>query len=641
MRLWPRRKKYEYIEIDDAVLTASEEDVARMEFRLNKKWLSIVFVVMIIVLCGIGARLVFLIIIKGDLYKERAVANSMRYSIIPAPRGLILDRFGAPLVENVPQTDIVVILSLLPEDNAEREKFIEKLHTILSVPKMQIEDAIKTAQTQKQPEALIATNISHDALFSFIENGRTLAGARLVTTPRRQYLESTFFAHILGYTGIVQKEDLDTDKSYYLTDHVGRTGIEKVYEKLLRGKHGATGIEINARGRSLRITESIPAIQGNDLYLTIDAELQKHTIAAMKKAFERYNLSRGAVVILDPRDGSVRALVSMPSYDNNLFVNGISHDDYVALTQDPDRPLFNRAVGGAYPPGSTVKPILAGAALTEGIINEHTTVNSTGAIRIGKYTFRDWRVNGVADVRRAIAVSHDIFFYAIGGGYGSIKGMGMETMKKYYNLFGFGEKTGIDLPGEVTGFVPDPAWKEKRFGEKWSIGNDYHAAIGQGFVTATPLQIANATAAIANGGTLWQPHILAYWRDQNGTITSYKPHKKRDHLFSRHIMDVVREGMRMTVTEGTARILSTISVPIAAKTGTAQFGSGKKTHSWLTSFAPYDKPEIVVLVLMEGQSEQTSSASAPVAHDIYEWYFSQRNAQHTTRQENASIDDVE
>ena len=624
---WFRTKKYADVEIDDAVLTASEGDVAQMEFRLNKRWLSFAFGIMVIVLCALGARVWFLMVLHGDDYRARAAANSVRYDVIPAPRGLILDRFGVPLVENVPQTDVVLFLSLLPTDDAQRERVMDALRRILHISAEELAQKIDAARQQHQSAVLLATHIPQEVLFSLVEHESQLMGVRLVTTARRHYIDSTLFAHVLGYTGIVQAEDLAQDDSYYLTDHVGRTGVEKVYETLLRGRHGATGMEVDARGRSRRVTQNIVPVPGSDIYLTIDAELQKYITTAMEKAFERYNLSRGAVVALDPRDGSVRALVSMPGYDNNLFVDGISQADYAALTQDPDQPLFNRAIGGAYPPGSTVKPILAGAALTEGVIDEHTAVNSTGAIRVGAYTFRDWRVNGVADVRRAIAVSHDIFFYAIGGGYGAIRGMGMETMKKYYTLFGFGAKTGIDLPGEARGFIPSPQWKRERFGQPWSIGNDYHAAIGQGFVTATPLQIANATAAIANGGTLWRPHVLAYWRDHAGTITSHKPQKIREHLLAPHIMQVVREGMHMAVTDGTARVLKSIPLAIAAKTGTAQFGRDKKTHSWLASFAPYDNPEIVLLVLMEGQSATTSSASIPVARDVYAWYATHRAAQ--------------
>ncbi len=631
VRFLRKLARHESVEIDDAVLTASERDVAQMEFRLNKRWLTAVVVVMLSILIGLCVRVGYLSIVRGDFYRNRANINSTRYTVVPAPRGLILDRFGVPLVENVPQTDVVLTPSLLPEDAIARHATIRKLARIFNLQEKNLQMMISNTLQHYGQDVLIATNISQDERFSFIENADNLRSAHLVTTARRNYIDSILFSHILGYTGIVQAEDLAKDDSYYLTDEVGRTGVEKVYESLLRGTHGAIGVEIDAHGNAQRMTQDTAPIAGNDLYLAIDAELQKSIITIMKKAFSRFGITRGAVVALDPRDGSIRALVSMPAYDNNAFVGGIEQDQYRLLVQDPDKPLFNRAIAGAYPPGSTVKPILAGAALSEGVIDENTTVNSTGAIRIGAYTFRDWRVNGVADVRRAIAVSHDIFFYAVGGGYGAIKGMGIDTMKRYYNRFGFGEKTGIDLPGEARGFIPDRAWKEAHFGQKWSIGNDYHAAIGQGFITATPLQIANATAAIANGGTLWQPHVLAYWRDHNGVLTSYKPQKKRTDILSREIIRIVQEGMRMTVTEGTAQLFKHLPVKVAAKTGTAQFGTQKKTHSWMTSFAPYDNPEIVILVLMEGQNEHTSSASAPVALEIYKWYFTQRFAKNSEK----------
>jgi penicillin-binding protein 2 len=565
------KKNYDHLEIDDAVLTASEKDVAHMEFRLNKKWLGLVFVLMAFVLCGLGARVVYLAGINGTSYQDRASANSMRYNVVPAPRGLILDRYGVPLVENVPETDVVLLLSLMPEDAVAYARMLEILRHALAMSVEDINSAIEETRAQYRAGVVLATRISQDALFTLIENETQLPGVRLVTTARRHYIDSTIFSHILGYTGIVYAEDLEKDDSYYLTDHIGRIGVEKVYEQLLRGQHGATGAEVDARGNARRIAQSITPVPGHDLYLTIDAELQKQIAAVMEEKFVQYGLSRGAAVALDPRDGSVRALVSLPAYDNNAFVGGISQAEYTGLLQQSDRPLLNRAIGGAYPPGSTVKPMLAAGALAEGVVDEHTTVNSTGAIRVGAYTFRDWRVNGVADVRRAIAVSHDIFFYAIGGGYGNIAGMGMDTMKKYYNLFGFGEYTGIDLTGEVNGLIPSPAWKQERFDERWSIGNDYHASIGQGYVTATPLQIANATAAVANGGTLWQPHLLAYWRDQGGALTSFQPQKIRENIMTPQIAHIVREGMRQTVTEGTGTILNGISLAFCLDTLTVRF----------------------------------------------------------------------
>ncbi len=619
-------------EISDTVLTASRREVAQMEFELNKRALRGVFAVMVVALGALALRTVYMMTYDSERYVLRAASNSVRDNIIVAPRGMITDRFGEPLVENVPQTDVVALTTQLPSEETKRAAVLAKVAEITGEHREDMMERVETAIRERHNIVVIAQNLSQEQRFAFTEAAPTLPGVRLVHTPRRHYIDSTIFAHIIGYTGIVQREDIQRDPTLLPTDHVGRNGVEKYYEHLLRGRHGATGVEVDARLRPQRITRDRTVVPGNDLSLTIDAAFQKAATEALEASLTRFGLSRGAVVALDPRDGSIRALVSLPSYDNNLFIGGIDPKDYSALINDENRPLFHRAIAGAYPPGSTVKPMLAAAALAEGVIDETTTVNSTGAIRVQGYTFRDWRANGVADVRRAIAVSHDIFFYAIGGGYGGIRGMGMDTMKRYYTLFGFGQKTGIDLPGEVTGLIPDPAWKQERFGERWTIGNSYHAAIGQGYVTATPLQVAVMTAAIANGGTVWRPHILAYHRTSEGSIISYKPRAVRTHIMAKPFLRVAQEGMRAAVTEGTARALSSISLPIAAKTGTAQFGAADRTHSWMATYAPYDKPTIVIVVLVEAQ-RNTTSGSIVVARQLYEWYAEHRTTESVVAQD--------
>jgi penicillin-binding protein 2 len=256
-------------------------------------------------------------------------------------------------------------------------------------------------------------------------------------------------------------------------------------------------------------------------------------------------------------------------------------------------------------------------------VNENTQIESRGGINVGKFFFGDWKAHGFTDIRRAIAVSSDVFFYSVGGGYGNISGLGMKRMKNYENLFGYGNKTGIDIPGEADGFIPDPEWKQDKIGERWYIGDDYHAAIGQGFVTATPLQILNAVSAIANGGTLYAPKIVSQIRSTDGTITSVPGEIIRKDFVNKDILRVVREGMRAAVTDsrGTAQSLNTLPVAVAGKTGTAEFGADKKTHGWFVSFAPYENPSLAMIVLVEGQGEEGYNA-VPVTKDVYDWYFS-------------------
>jgi penicillin-binding protein 2 len=328
-------------------------------------------------------------------------------------------------------------------------------------------------------------------------------------------------------------------------------------------------------------------------------------------------------VAIDPRNGEIRALVSLPSFDNNLFSGKMSQEDYSKLISDPDKPLFNRAISGEYPPGSIIKPAVAVAALSEGVITPSTIIDGLGgSLNIGDYHFGDWKAHGPSDVRLAIAQSNDIFFYTVGGGYGSIQGLGMDRMKKYENLLGLGSKLGIDIQGESDGLIPSTDWKIAKFGERWYTGDDYHCAIGQGFVTVTPLQIADYIAAIANGGTLYQPRIVSKIVNGNDTINNSSV-VIRDKFISPDIIKVVQEGMREAVTSGTAQTLKDLPVDVAGKTGTAQFGSENKTHAWFVSYAPYENPELAMVVLVEGGGEGNSSA-LPVTKDVYNWYFSRK-----------------
>ncbi|HCO99513.1 MAG TPA: hypothetical protein DIT56_02795, partial [Candidatus Moranbacteria bacterium] len=394
--------------------------------------------------------------------------------------------------------------------------------------------------------------------------------------------------------------------------------------KYLRGVHGADQAEVDSMGNTKREVGIINPKPGSDLIMSIDAGLQKKIYDSINGILEKTGTKTAAAVAIDPKTGQVLAMVNVPSFDNNLFANKISGDQYANLINDPNNPLFDRAISGEYPPGSTIKPAIASGALSEGVINPSTIIDGLGGmLRIGSYTFGDWKTHGPSDVRTAIAESNDIFFYTIGGGYGNVSGLGMTRMKKWYNLFGFGEPSGIDIGGEASGFIPDEKWKLDKIKEKWSVGNSYHASIGQGYVTATPLQVANYTAAVANGGTLYKPYLVSQIKKSNGENIVIQPEIIHSDFVSSDVLSVVREGMRQTVLAGTAQTLKDMPVEIAGKTGTAEFGSEDKTHAWFVSFAPYNDPEIAMAVLVEGGGEGHSSA-LPVTKEVYQWYFGGR-----------------
>ncbi|MEI9966744.1 MAG: penicillin-binding protein 2 [Candidatus Moraniibacteriota bacterium] len=612
------------VEIDDAVLSATEPGATKLEWPVQRHILGAFMWLAFLTLGLLGGRVFFLTVVKGEVYRGISSDNSIRSLVIDAPRGIVSDTHGTPLVRNVPSVDLVASAPDLPKEESERTVLKERLAARYQLDRSFLDVTFDELKKNTATVIPIKEKLSQEESLTFLEDSAQFPGIQLYQTAHREYIDSPVFAHLLGYEGKIKQEELDEHPDYLLTDSIGKQGIEKSYETALRGLHGFRQAEVDSRGRVVNELGTKNPVAGDDLVLNIDAGLQKKLYESMTGVLSKENLSKGAAIAIDPRNGAVRALVSIPSFDNNLFSEGISQDEYQKLVNDPARPLFNRALSGEYPPGSTIKPVIAAAALSENIISPDREIESRGGLSIGNAYFGDWRVNGFTDIRRAIAVSSDVYFYTVGGGYGDIQGLGMERMKKYENLFGYGEPTGIDFPSEAEGFIPDPAWKKKTFGERWYVGDDYNSSIGQGFVTATPLQILNAVAAIANGGTLYEPRIAQETRSGDGKIETIPPKVVRDHLISPDILKIVREGMRETVTEGTAQQLKTLPIEVAGKTGTAQFGGEEKTHGWFVSFAPYNDPQLALIVLVEGQAEEGYNA-VPIASDAYQWYFGNRD----------------
>ncbi len=633
MKLFGYSSQYRGMEIDDAVLTITEKDAARLEAPLHRglaRWFRILCAIVLVLL---GVRVFFLNVVKGGYYQDVAVRNSVRNVLLSAPRGLIFDRYGKQLVRNVPSMELLATPGDLPTSEEERQSMIERLRSFIAFDSDEWEALLRSAGGTFSAPIVLKPSLTQDETLIFSARAAEFPGISLERSAVREYQDGLIFSHILGYEGKIRKEELAEYPDYLPIDSIGKQGIEKSYESELRGKRGADRVEVDSRGavkKALGVFEPEP---GSDLILNIDADLQKKLFDSLSVALDTAGLRKGAAVAMDPRDGSVLALVSLPSFDNNLFAGGIDSANYAGLIEDDAIPLFNRAIAGEYPPGSTIKPFLASAALAEGVVTPNTQIESRGGITVAGFSFGDWKVHGFTDVRHAIAVSSDVYFYSVGGGYGNIRGLGMEKMDAYEQRFGFGSETGIDVPGEKTGFLPTAEWKEKKFGERWYIGDTYHASIGQGFVLATPLQLADATSAVANGGTLWKPRVVGQIRDRDGTLRSMAPEALRRNVIDPSILKTVREGMRMTVTEsvGTAQSLAGLPVAVAGKTGTAQFGTEKKTHGWFESFAPYEHPTIVLVVLIEGQ-ENEGYFAVPVTKDVLSWYFGEGRGKEAERE---------
>lgn len=611
-------------EIEDYLLTATEKEAAIMEKPFEKRQLLIFWWIIIIVFLVLGGRVFYLNTVKGSYYKEIAKGNRIRSIAIKAPRGKIMDRTGAALVNNIPSVDLVVIPADLPREKDEKEKIAQGISDIFKINDGEILAKVESVETNSLNPILLKENISQEESLILLERSQEFPGIVMEKTAVRDYSDGLIFSHILGYEGKIGKKEMEENPGYLLTDYIGKEGIEKSYEKYLRGVHGANQAEVDSLGAIKKEIGVINPKPGSDLVLSIDARLQKKIFDSLNAIFETTKTKTAAAIAINPRNGEILALVSLPGYDNNLFAHGISEEDYTRLINDPDYSLFNRVISGEYPPGSSIKPLVAVAALAESIIAPSTTVNCGGAINLGSYRYGDWKTHGVTDVRKAIAESCDVFFYSVGGGYGNIEGLGMSRMKKYENLFGLGGETGIDIPGESSGFIPDEQWKQEKFGEKWYTGNSYHAAIGQGYVTLTPLQLVNYIAAIANGGTVYRPHLVSQIKKNDGEIITIDPQVIQKNASLAEAIKVAQEGMRQTVVSGTAQSLNNLPVSVAGKTGTAQFGSENKTHAWFVSYAPYEDPEIAMAVLVEGGGEGHSSA-VPVTEQAYRWYFGERN----------------
>jgi penicillin-binding protein 2 len=616
-----KRRMARGVEIEDAIMNVSQKEKAIIEKPFKRGGLQVVWYLVLTVLLFLSARVFYLDVVRGKYYALVSAENRIRKIVIKAPRGNILDKFGNILARNSPSIDVVISPSYLPKSASEKNILAEKLANILNMNLGNVEIVLLSQNEKSTDPILLKENITQDQSLILAEKINELPGIFLEKTAIRSYENSAIFSHIIGYDGKITREEMDKNKGYFMTDYIGKTGLEKNYEVELKGVYGAQQVEVDSRGDAKKNLGVIAPQAGNDLILNIDQELQKKIYDSLSAILEKTETRTAAAVAIDPRTGGILALVSLPSYDNNLFASGIRSEEYRSLISDKNLPLFNRCINGEYPPGSTIKPAIAAGALSEGTISPSTIIGGMGgSINIGSFRFGDWKVHGPSDVRTAIAESNDIFFYTIGGGYGNISGLGMDRMKKYGDLFGFGEATGIDLQGESKGLIPSEQWKKDKIGEKWYIGDSYHSAIGQGFVLATPVQLANFTAAIANGGTLYSPKIVNRIRKSNGEDNYIQPKIIRKDFISKEIMQIVREGMRQTITAGTAQSLKDSPVAVAGKTGTAQFGTQDKTHAWFISFAPFDAPEIAMVVLAEGGGEGHSSA-VPVTKEVYDWYF--------------------
>ncbi|OGH88177.1 MAG: penicillin-binding protein 2 [Candidatus Magasanikbacteria bacterium RIFOXYC2_FULL_42_28] len=569
-------------------------------------------------------------IFNGEKYLALSENNRIRIKPIPAERGVIVDKFGKQLVQNVPNFSLNIVPQDVPREGIKRREVVESVATTTGLSYEEIEALLYKYRFHRLESITVKDNLDYSAaLKQYIKNAE-LPGVNIESGTRRNYEFTNFdnpnkalsLSHILGYLGKINDAELEKlgANGYLISDNIGRTGLEKIYEKELRGIYGKKKIEVDAYGREQNIVAQEAPVPGKNLYLSIDLEaqqqLEKFISAGATKEHPRL-----AAVALNPQTGAILAMVSWPAYDNNKFAGGISRDDYATLSTDPDQPLFNRVIAGSYPSGSTIKPVMVAAALEEGVITKNTTIMSVGGIYVGDRFFRDWRVggHGATNAQKAIAQSINSFFYYIGGGYRDFEGLGVERIAKYLKKFGLGAITGIDLTGEAPGLVPDPTWKQANKKEQWYIGDTYNLSIGQGDLLVTPLQVAVWTAAIANGGRVVHPHLGEKLVDPaTNTITTLGK-EPTDPVISAPSVNLAKQGMGECVKTGSCHLLSYLPFTAGGKTGTAQWSATKNTHAWFTAFAPYENPQVVITVLME-EGGEGGVVSIPIAREFLAWW---------------------
>ncbi len=556
-------------------------------------------------------------VVEGDTYRARADDNRFRTEIIPARRGIIRDRNGEVLAENIPAFHVRMREADLPRDPEERSGTIALVARIVGFTSDDIEHTLSSTGTKPDEWVEVARDVSYERALALQVKLPELSGVSFIIAAKRQYPFSDTIpslSHVLGYVGAISPEEYAEKRSdgYRRTDEIGKTGIERSYEELLRGMLGERRLEVDSLGRPRAVVGDVAPSDGTDVDLTIDIRLQRSVEEALRRGMEKAKVTRASAIVMDVRDGSILSVVSLPAYDNNMFAGRVSSTLYGELVSNEQRPLFPRAWAGQFPSGSTIKPLIALAGLQEGIITPNTTVLSVGGIRVGPWFFPDWAAggHGPTNVRRAIAWSVNTFFYYVGGGYEQFHGLGVDRLTFWMRAFGLGSASGIDVPGEAAGHVPSMEWKEQVKGERWYIGDTYNLSIGQGDLLVTPLQMARLTAVIANGGNLVLPYI----------VRGAQPAEPERVNAESSAWTAVRLGMRDTVTLGSGRALAGLPVPVAGKTGTAQWRNDRSNHAWFIGYAPFDQPEIAVVVLLE-EGNEGSTYAVPVAGDIFRaWY---------------------
>ena len=583
----------------------------------------------------VGGAIVFLIarlwqlqVVEGEYHRTLSENNRVRLKRVNATRGLIFDRKGTLLVENRPSFDVVMV----PEDARRPDEVLGRLGGYLHEELADARQALLSASANHRPpfeNVVLRRDVGWDTLVAVETRQIELPGVSLQIGPRRNYLYGPLSAHLLGYVGEVSVDELQRLSGYQMGDTIGKYGLEKYWEEALRGENGGQQIEVDAFGRKLRVLDEVPEVPGGNVHLTLDIGLQQAAEEAMGD-------QQGSLVVLDPNDGAVLAMVSRPAFDPNLFARGITEEEWHSLITDPLHPLANKAIQGQYPPGSTFKIVVTTAALEENIINPFTRIFCGGSMHYGNHEFHCWKKggHGWVNLHEAVVQSCDVYFYQVG------QRLGVDTIAEYAHRFGLGLPTGIPLDHERAGTIPDSVWKQQRYGEPWYSGETLSVAVGQGYVTVTPLQMANVIAMVAAGGVRHRPHYIERIEDVEGETVPMVPDKVVKLGVRSSTLTQLRNALRDVVQSehGTGKKARVEGVEVAGKTGTSQavrlrtekkvnqllLPREQRDHAWFVAFAPVNAPEVAIACLIEHAGGGGGAMAAPVVQKVLSYYFAQK-----------------
>ncbi|MBI4992078.1 MAG: penicillin-binding protein 2 [Candidatus Harrisonbacteria bacterium] len=613
-------------DLEHAIIESNTKHYEVLELPLSRQTFQLLGVTAVVLSGIVLLRVFYLAGERGDFYKTRADMNVEDPITIPAIRGSIHDRFGELLAGNESSYRVVLNVGLAKRDSFDLDTVLEDLSEVLEIDKAELLSAVTKADLEKSGLITLGRNLSSEQVEA-IKKIKVKA-LEIQDDYRRNYIKGPAFSHVLGYTGLAKFNDLR-----------GKAGLEKYYDEVLSGSDGVRLMYRDARGNILDEKLLDEPKNGAHVYTTIDAGLQEYFYNRLSEALRSLGRNAGVGIALNPQNGEVLAMVNAPSFDNNVFTRTEESKKRAALLNASFEPLFNRAVSGVYTPGSTVKPMVALAALNEQVITPQKQIYSAGFIEIpNPYfpdqpgRFLDWKAHGWVDLRSAIARSSNVYFYEVGGGLPgqgseSIKGLGIDKLKEYWQKFGFGEKTGIDLDAESVGFLPDPEEKEIRTKDIWRLGDTYNVSIGQGDFQVTPIQLIAYIASFADGGKYFKPHIIKkIVKSEKGkedmVLREVQPELSRDFSYLGNYLKEVREGMKDTVRKpyGTAHLLADLPISVAGKTGSSQVANNTRTNAFFVAYAPADNPQIAILVLIENAKEGSLNA-VPVGKDVLNWYY--------------------